>query len=183
LKSIHKISLLFILTVFSASTLYGQTLYRTYAGHLIVAGKYRDVPLKSESHAMYMLINYETAEIEIYLDLKTLISNHDSLNKTLLGGGDKLLIFKGKMQIPFVNTQGHPRQKFPVDGSLSINDITHPFVFEATLVHLEGDNLACSLSGEFVFYLDSFFPKMLNEGFDNHVHVKFWEIILERINE
>ncbi len=175
--------LLFSVCLFALHIVSAQSVYRTYAGHLYVTGKYKGVPLEAQSHGMDILLNYETAEIEIHLDLKSLIFNNDSLRQVFLSGSDQIAFFKGKMRIPYVNTEGHPKQKFPVDGTLTINDITRPFTFKAELLHIEGKQLACQLSAEFVFSLSTFFPEMLNQGFDDHVHIKFFEIVLGRVNE
>jgi len=152
-------------------------------GHLQVWGKHMDSALVAESHQLKMKLNYETAEVEFRVALKTFTGNCDSFNVLTRARPELELFFKGKMDVPFISTQDHPTQNFKIEGLLNLNGKEHPVTLEATIQHLFPSTVACRLSANFSFLLSDFNPALLQQGFEDNVEVKLYETLMKRVNE
>ena len=152
-------------------------------GHIQIWGKHMDTALVAESHDLKMKLNYETAEVEFRVALKTFTSNCDSFNVLARAHPELELVFKGKMDVPFVSTQDHPTQTFKIEGLLNLNGKEHPAVLNASIRHVFAGTMACRLSANFSFLLSDFNPGLLQQGFDDHVEVNLNETLMKRANE
>lgn len=160
-----------------------QHIFSARNGHIQVWGKHMDTALVAESHELKMKLNYETAEIEFRVALKTFTSNCDSFNVLARAHPEQELVFKGKMDVPFVSTQDHPTQTFKIEGLLNLNGKERPVTLNATLRHLFAGTVACQLSANFSFLFSDFNPDLIRQGFDDHVQVKLNETLMKRVNE
>lgn len=142
-----------------------------------------DTALVAESHKLKMKLNYETAEVEFRVALKTFTGNCDSFNTLARAHPEMELVFKGKMDVPFVSTQDHPTQNFKIEGLLNLNGKERPVTLDATLRHLFAGSVACQLSANFSFLLSNFNPALLQQGFDDRVEVKLNETLMKRAKE
>ena len=89
------------------------------------------------------------------------------------------LAFEGKMNIAFIQTKSHPRQKFATQGLLFLNGITRPYSFSSVLEHFPRANTSCILSGEFIIDLKQFNIKNLPPG-EEKITVKFNQLVLKK---
>lgn len=67
---------------------------------------------------MFVLINYETAEIELLLNPATLHTTTDSLNVKLINGAGNPEM---KTDIPYVKTVEHPDYELNFEAELHLN--------------------------------------------------------------
>lgn len=172
-----------IILFFAAEAASAQQIFSARDGHIQVWGKHMDSALVAESHELKMKLNYETAEIELRVALKTFTSNCDSFNLLAHAHPELELVFKGKLDLPIVSTQDHPLQTFKIEGLLNLNGKERPVTLDATLRHLFAGTVACQLSANFSFSLRDFNPELLQQGFNDHVQVKLNETLMKRANE
>lgn len=173
--------LLFSIIIFSAE---GQVTYSTINGHVVVVGVRDSTKIIAESHKMTILFNYEAAEMKAKLDLNTFDTGIDSLNNFLLSGPEKVVTFNGKMGIKKIFTQSHPQQSFDIVGNLTLNAITIPIIFKATLTHLSNSNsIACMLTASSTIKLSDFSLHKVLPGFLESVDIQIVQAVLRRATE
>lgn len=156
--------------------------YQTQAGTILASGKYKGAGVTAVSNQLFMHLNYDKAEMHLRLIVSTLTTKNDSLNELLYKLSGQELVFTGKMNIAFVQTKSHPRQKFATQGMLFLNGISRAFSFNSVLEHFPRGNASCILSGEFVIDLKQFNIENLLPG-DEKVAVKFNQLVLKKPGE
>lgn len=156
--------------------------YQTQAGTILATGKYKGAGVTAVSNHLFMHLNYDKAEMHLRLSVPTLTTKNDSVNELLYRLAGQELIFSGKMNIAFVQTKSHPRQKFATQGMLFLNGIGRPFRFNAVLEHFPRGNASCILSGEFIIDLKQFNIENLLPG-EEKVAVKFNQLVLKKPGE
>lgn len=159
---------------------YSQTTYRSTSGHVVATGLQNSQRVFAESHQSLVSLNYETMSVAIRIDLKTLDTGIDSLNGLLRSGSGKLASFEGKSSINGVNPSDHPQRSFDFTGNLTLNSVTKPMVFKATLTHLESsDNKVCLLSASGAISLRDFNLQL--SGFSNDINVEIVRVALRKL--
>lgn len=157
-------------------------IYQTQSGTILAGGRYKGASLIAVSSHLFMNLNYDRAELHLRLEISTLSTENDSLNELLHKLVGQELIFNGKMNISFVQTKSHPKQKFATQGQLFLNGVSRPFSFNSVLEHFPRGNASCILSGEFVINLNEFNIATLFPG-EEKVTVKFTQIVLKKPSE
>ena len=156
-------------------------LYQTKAGIIRASGRYNGVNVTGASNHLHMQINYDRAELQMRLMMPTIITDNDSLNVLLQKLAGNEAHFTGKMNISFVQTKSHPKQKFLTSGMMTINGIGKAFSFTSTLEHYPRGSVSCVLSGEFVLNLTDF--GMVTNSEEDKIKVSFSKLILKRLSE
>ena len=156
-------------------------LYSTQSGKILVSGKYNGATVAAVSNHLHMQVNYDRAEMQVRLVIPTIITNNDSLNLLLLKLAGSEAHFMGKMNINYVQTKSHPKQKFTTNGNLTINGITKAFSFTSTLEHFPGGSVSCTLSAEFALNLDEF--GINTQAGENRIAIRFTQLILKKPGE
>lgn len=157
-------------------------LYQTQSGIVQVNGRYKGASVTAESNHLFMHLNYDRVEMHLRLVIPTIITENDSLNELLYKLSGQELVFTGKMNIAFVQTKSHPKQKFATQGMLFLNGISRAFSFSSVLEHFPRGNASCILSGEFVIDLKQFNIENLLPG-EEKVAVKFNQLVLKKPGE
>lgn len=157
-------------------------LYQTQSGIVQVNGRYKGASVIATSNHLFMHLNYDRAEMHLRLGISTLFTEGDSLNELLQKLTGQELAFDGKMNIAFLQTKSHPKQKFATQGMLFLNGIGRPFRFNAVLEHFPRGNASCILSGEFIIDLKQFNIENLFPG-EEKVAVKFKQLVLKKPGE
>lgn len=157
-------------------------LYQTQSGIVQVNGRYKGASVTAVSNHLFMHLNYERAEMHLRLMVPTLVTENDSLNELLQKLVGQELAFDGKMNIAFVQTKNHPKQKFTTQGMLFLNGTGRSFSFNVVLEHFPRGNASCILSGEFVIDLQQFKIENLRPG-EEKVLVKFNQLVLKKSGE
>lgn len=153
--------------------------YQTQAGTVLASGRYKGAGVTGVSNHLYMYLNYDRAEMHLRLVIPSFFTKNDSLNEVLQTMVGQELVFSGKMNIAFVQTKSHPKQKFATLGQLFLNGVSRPFSFNSVLEHFPRGNASCILSGEFVINLDEFNITNLLPG-EEKVTVKFNQLVLKK---
>lgn len=156
--------------------------YQTQAGTVLASGRYKSAGVTAVSNHLYMHLNYDRAEMHFRLMIPSFITKNDSLNELLQKMVGQELVFSGKMDIAFVQTKSHPKQKFITQGQLFLKGVSRPFSFNSVLEHLPRGNASCIISGEFVINLNEFNVGGLLPG-EEKVIVKFNQIVLKKPGE
>ncbi|OQP60159.1 hypothetical protein A3860_34325 [Niastella vici] len=155
--------------------------YVTQTGNIQISGKYGDVDISAVSAQLHMQVNYDRAEINMRLVLPSLVTGNDSLNRLLRNQTDAEVHFSGKMNISYIQTKSHPRQKFLTAGTLTINGVKRPFSFNSVLEHFPAGNKSCNLTASFTINLDEFGIK--TGPHENMVRIKMNQLVLKRPGE
>lgn len=156
--------------------------YQTQAGTILASGRYKGAGVTGVSNHLYMHLNYDRAEMHFRLMIPSFITKNDSLNEVLQTMVGQELVFSGKMNIAFVQTKSHPKQKFATQGMLFLNGINKAFSFNSVLEHFPRGNASCILSGELVINLNEFNVANLLPG-EEKVTVKFNQLVLKKPGE
>lgn len=172
---------LMVIWLLSAGLSSAAQLYSTQSGKILVSGKYNGVTVAAVSNHLHMQVNYDRAEMRVRLVIPTIITNNDSLNLLLQKLAGSEAHFMGKMNINYVQTKSHPKQKFTTNGNLTINGITKAFSFTSILEHFPGGSVSCALSAEFALNLDEFGINT-QEG-ENRIAIRFTQLILKKPGE
>ena len=155
--------------------------YQTRAGTIRASGRYNGANVTAVSNHLHMQINYDRAEMQMRLVIPTIMADNDSLNVLLQKLAGNEAHFTGKMNISFVQTKSHPKQKFLTSGIMMINGTAKSFSFTSTLEHYPRGSVSCVLSGEFVLNLIDF--GIVTNPEENKIKVSFNQLILKRLNE
>ena len=155
--------------------------YQTKAGTIRASGRYKGTNVTAVSNHLHMQINYDRAELQMRLVIPTIMADNDSLNVLLQKLAGNEAHFTGKMNISFVQTKSHPRQKFSTTGIMTINKISKAFSFTSTLEHYPRGSVSCVLSGEFVLNLTDF--GIVTNSEEDKIKVSFSQLILKRLSE
>ena len=155
--------------------------YQTKAGTIRASGRYRDANVTAVSNHLHMQINYDRAEMKLRLVIPTIMTDNDSLNVLLQKLAGNEAHFTGKMNIRYLQTKSHPKQKFSTTGIMTINGIAKAFSFTSTLEHYPRGSVTCILSGEFVLNLTDF--GFVTRPEEDKMKVSFSQLILKRLNE
>jgi hypothetical protein len=156
--------------------------YQTQVGTILASGRYKGAGVTGVSNHLFMHLNYDKAEMHLRLMIPTITTKNDSLNELLYKLAGQELIFTGKMNIAFVQTKSHPKQKFATQGMLFLNGISKAFSFSSVLEHFPRGNASCILSGEFVIDLKQFNIENLFPG-EEKVAIKFHQLVLKKPGE
>ena len=156
--------------------------YQTQLGTIMATGMYKSVIVSAVSNQLLINLNYENARMQLRVMISSFVTENDSLSEMLHKLLGQELAFEGKMNIAFVQTKSHPKQKFTTQGMLSFNGISRSFSFSSVLEHFPRGNTSCILSGEFIIDLKQFNIENLLPG-EEKVTVKFNQLVLKRGGE
>lgn len=92
--------------------------------------------LKLGSTQLRTIIDFETLQVTLKLDPSTLLSQVPEIDSKLSKLQMDEVIFRGKMDIPFINPNGEATQDFAIPGKLTVDGITLPVELKATLSHV-----------------------------------------------
>lgn len=139
--------LLLIIFVNSSMLSRGQEVFSTNNGIIVIKGSLDSTEINLISNNLVVLLNYETADINFKINLQKLKSNKKDTTFAIL---NKSLEFTGKLGIEYINTKGHPVQKFTLEGSMDIDNNSANLWGEGSLEHLySGGSMACLLNLNF----------------------------------
>lgn len=156
-------------------------LYSTLSGKILAIGKYNGAAVTAVSDHLHMLVNYDKAEMHMRLVIPTIVTDNDSLNMLLQKLAGTEAYFSGKMNINYVQTKSHPKQKFLTNGKLTIKGIAKAFSFTSVLEHFPRSSISCNLSAEFVINLNDF--GIHSQPGENKIAIRFTQLILKKSGE
>lgn len=176
-----KILLLLLCVVVGFHPVSSQIIYKSTSGHIIATGMRSAQRVFVESHRSHVTFNYQTMTVAMQADLRFLETGIDSLDKASRSGATKLASFEGKAAINEINLSGHPLRSFDLNGNLTLNSVTKPVRFKATLSHLpSSENNACLLSASATIKLSDYnLQKQLAEYSDD-VDLEIVQVVLRR---
>lgn len=117
-------STLMLITVISFLQVKSQDVYRTQKGNMVITAVSADTVLKITTKELLVLLNYDDGKFEMKMDKSTFYTGNDSLDKKLKLMKYDIIEFDGKLDIEYINTNGHPPLNFEVKGVISTNDNT-----------------------------------------------------------
>lgn len=154
-------------------------IYRSRNGKVGIGIYYTDTLLNIGSDKLIVVLDYETTEIFMRLSPSDLITGIDSLDEDLQTLALPDVIFKGKLNVPFINTEQHVEEKFDIEGTLTINGVERQVMMSGTLEHMEqGPNLQSMLYIHYDLSLEEFGLKEQLPGFGDNACIEITEAIL-----
>ena len=135
-----------IILLFCTSVIYSQDeIYFTQHATLLVNGSYEEQPIKLQTNNLSIKLDYETTEIIIRFKLGTLETTIDTLNQMLRNNTDEI-VFKGKLDLEFINTKKHPPLNFGFQRWLEMSNQKKLIEGKGELHHIgDSDQIACML--------------------------------------
>ena len=97
----------------------GNHTFLTENGRVVLNGILADTSVQLVTQNLYALLNYDDARFELKADLATFNSGNYKIDSILKGSETKTISFTGKLDLDFINVEGHPPLDFLVDGQLS----------------------------------------------------------------
>jgi hypothetical protein len=166
----------FLLCSFSIKA---QQSYQTREGSIAIIGSYKDSIVTASSNNLFVLINYDTAEIGLSLNPATLRTATDSLNSILIKTSLKPLLLKAKMNIPYVNTLEHPDQSLNFQAELHMNKIVRTIYANGELKQIAGNaTLSSLLSLNFKLRLSDF-GIILPQSWGDEITIQIYQALLK----
>lgn len=157
-----------------------QQKYQTREGIIEVIGSYGDSIVIASSDHLFVLIDYETAEIGLTLDLSNLHTATDSLNVILTDSSLKPIQLRGKLNIPYVNTLQHIDQKLNFTAELEMNKMVNTIYADGELKHIAGnETLSSLLTINFKLRLSDF-GIFLPEAWGDRITVRIYQAMLKK---
>ena len=179
LKTVWICTIVLLLWSFSAKA---QQRYRTREGSIEVIGSYRDSIIIANSNRLFVLINYETAEIGLTLNPVTLRTTTDSLNVKLINSNMGQVVLKGQLNIPYVETLQHPDHKLNFEAELHLNGKAKRIYINGLLIHIaSNETISCLLTLNFKLRLSDFGID-LPEGWNNEITIQIFQTVLKKSN-
>jgi hypothetical protein len=172
-----------LLVVFASANLKAQELFGTTNGTVQISSVWNDSAFIVKSKKLIVILNYQTAEFTLKLDLSTLETGIDSLDKKLKEADEEYIQYEGKMGIDFIQTQKHPVQNFDVDGYLSCAHHNQVIMGKGRLEHTFGDVYSCILSLKFHLQLKYLDINVDLPGLENDIYVDVIQSVLKRESE
>ncbi|PKH66355.1 hypothetical protein CXF59_10355 [Flavobacterium sp. ALD4] len=168
-----------IVLLLCSSTIRAQQRYQTREGMVEVIGSYRDSRVIATSDHLFIVINYQTAEIGLSLDPATLRTETDSLNVILINSPLMPVILEGKLNIPYVNTLQQPDQELNFTALLHMNKIVKTIYANGAIKHSTGnDNFSSLLTLNFKLRLSDFGIVLL-EGWSDEITIQIYQAMLK----
>ena len=179
-QSMKKVVLLLVLiSIVLPGLSQNEKIYVVRNGKLSVTTYYKDSLLRVRSNELKVTLDYETGDIAITLNPKSLRTGLDSLDIQLTETSFRDIIFLGNIGITNLNLSNDPEQEITVIGNLTLNDITLPVIFQGKLKEWrEGPGIGG------ILYLHSDFPisgfNLMNshEGFSEYICVEIFDALL-----
>lgn len=167
------------LSFFASAAAYSQAIYRSTSGHIVATGLRNSQRVFIESHQSLVSLNYQNMSFAIRVDMKKLDTGIDSLNRLLRSGTGKIASFEGKAALNGINLSDHPQRSFDLLGNLTLNSVTKPVTFKATLTHLESsDNNVCLLSASGAISLRDFNVQLTD--FADGINIEIVQVALRK---
>ncbi len=156
--------------------------YGTINGLIEVRAVYKDSMFQAYSNQLRAHLNYDNASLILHLDLATLQTGVDSIDKLwkkkLI---DKDWQLKGKLSLEFINTTDSKTQKLAIEGYLINEKGMHKVQGSGELRHVVGDPISCVLTLNFRLSLPDLGVDMDNaKNLSPDVMVNIQQSILKR---
>jgi hypothetical protein len=168
-----------IVLLLCSFTIRAQQRYQTREGMVEVIGSYRDSIVIATSDHLFIVINYQTAEIGLSLDPATLRTETDSLNVILINSPLMPVILEGKLNILYVNTLQQPDQELNFTAQLHMNKTVKTIYANGALKHSTGnDTFSSFLTLNFKLRLSDFGIVLL-EGWSDEITIQIYQAMLK----
>ncbi|MGO4817484.1 hypothetical protein [Flavobacterium sp. W22_SRS_FP1] len=175
-KTVWVAAILLLLCSFSINA---QQSYQTREGIVQVIGSYRDSIVIANSDHLFVLLNYQNAEIVLSLDLATLRTETESLNVTLINLPQKPILLEGKLNIPYVNTLQHPDQELNFTAQLRMNKIVNTIYANGVLKQITStETFSSMLTINFKLRLSDF-KIFVPEDWSDEITIRIYQALLK----
>ena len=179
LNSLFLKSILLFIFFGSMTGMKAQNVYSTTNGAIFIKGIINDSAIVARSHELTILLDYETAEFSIKLDVSSLSTGVESWDDKIKNLKDKYILLKGKLGLNSINTEKHPPLNFTVKAYvLSNNDDDKSIDGDGSLIHVFGDNYSCVLNLNFKFDWKEAGLNIDIPGLKNEMQVKIIQTVL-----
>lgn len=156
----------FLLMVISGISVAQDKIYSTEIASLQVQGQYNGNSLLGSTNRLGIILNYETTEIVLRLNLDDLKFDSDTLNKIVQESHSEIE-FKGTLSLAHINTKDHPPLNFTLEGWVEINNEKKKIEGNGELHHTDqSGSFTCMIGIVMHLDLDDFdiqIPKLENE--------------------
>ncbi|PCJ23021.1 MAG: hypothetical protein COA97_12510 [Flavobacteriales bacterium] len=159
-----------------------QDVYRTQNGNMVVTTISADTVLKITTKELLVLLNYQNAKFEIKMDKSTFYTGNDSLDKKLKLMKYEIIEFNGKLDLEYINTNGHPPLDFQVEGILSTND--NIITGTGHLEHISNRGAySCLLTLKFNIKKDDLGLNLEGLNLKNDIQIEIVQIVLNKAED
>ena len=151
---------------------------------MAITMSYNDTVLVAGSHDLIVTLNYETGEIYFKVPYESFHTFVDSVDSNLSKLTGQWMEFKGKLSIPYINTQKHPPQNFDVEGTM-LSAIPPVFVRgKGRLTHIASESeIACKLTLKMQFSLSGLGIQHAFFNAKDSIQIDIQQVVLKRVNE
>jgi len=186
LVAVHTVAL----SIFTLSFVLSQTpkeLYRTRNGIIEISAPFLDTVITARSNRLSIILNYETAKIDLVLHFHTLHTGIDSLDAMLKSDETGEINLTAQLGVEYINTQTHLPQHFNFEGTLLTPQKKELSISgEGHLEHLAGgEAIRCRLGMNFKLTLENLdYPYLSTPNNHDYQEAKITIIqsVLEKVN-
>lgn len=161
---------------------FAQEVYNTVNGQIGFVGVHDDSSFIARSNQLVATLDYNTGMVKFRVDLGTVASPNDSLQKRFHAIRPEQMTFDGNINEGNINTKEHGRRGLLIGGDLSVNGATRYKEVNAFLICYPAGKgeITCQLSMDFNLNLEEF---NLEEQFPHvyeNMNIQISQAILER---
>lgn len=173
------ISVFFICSTLANAQNKDDEIYGSANGDIQIVGVLNDTVLFAESNQLVMVLNFETGEILLVLDISSLHTGNDSINKLLKKLDEVKLEYKGNLGVDFIKTVDYSPQDFDVNGYLKHAPEYKYIAGKGHLEHLYGDVPAGVLSIRFKLNLADNDMYLGIEGLEDEIQIEIRQTVIK----
>ncbi len=105
-------------SLLATETLHAQKIYYTPKGVIQISGTMMDSSVLLQSDEVAIILNYETAEFVVLIEVNSLRTGVDSLDRMLESIEDYTIRYRGHFDLAYIKTEKHLAQDFEASGNL-----------------------------------------------------------------
>lgn len=160
---------------------YGQKVYKTEEGHIMMMAMVDSVPIQAESHKLALYLDYDTKVVNGILDLKSLSTDSPEINAILqTKEGPLKLRFTGIIPSDDFLSKQHEPINFNWVVTVTYKDNVYKSVFKATLTHFDqGTTISCLISARGQVLTSDTGLNDLLPRLDKTLEVQFAQLVLK----
>ncbi|MBL1279339.1 MAG: hypothetical protein COA33_003665 [Fluviicola sp.] len=167
---------------FCSAQMKGDNIFLTENGKVVINGELADTSIRLVTQNLYALLNYDDAQFELKLDVSTLYSGNAKIDSIFRTKEDEIISLKGKLDIDFINIEGHPPMDFVVDGLLSSsNKLING---KGRLEHLfDQGSYSCILTLSFILDKSDLGFDFAGIDLDDKINIEVIQIVMNKLED
>lgn len=161
---------------------YSQDIYRTFNGHVLIYGEFKDSAFIAESHKLEFHYDSKTRNIYGKIKMKSINGGIPYLDSILSNNAESIVSIEGYIPVDFL-TWEHKEYNLNVLLQLNFNNRTTKILAQIKFTHADKLTIyTCVMEATFTFDLADLKVEV-PDNLNSIVNVQFLQLILRRENK